>query len=59
MWEESYGGHQDSKPHGPTAVAVDFTFAGDRLLLIIIATILLLLIITMILLLFYSSSSPP
>ena len=28
MWEESYGGHQDSKPKGPTAVAVDFTFAG-------------------------------
>ena len=28
MWEESYGGHQDSKPRGPTAVAVDFTFAG-------------------------------
>jgi len=30
MWEESYGGHQDSKPHGPTAVAVDFTFAGTE-----------------------------
>ena len=28
MWEESYGGHQDSKPKGPTSVAVDFTFAG-------------------------------
>ena len=35
MWEESYGGHQDSKPKGPTAVAVDFTFAGvySRILL--------------------------
>ena len=31
MWEESYGGHQDSKPKGPTAVAVDFTFAGKFL----------------------------
>ena len=28
MWQESYGGHHDSKPNGPTAVAVDFTFAG-------------------------------
>jgi len=28
MWEESYGGHSDSKPNGPTAVAMDFTFAG-------------------------------
>jgi alpha 1,3-glucosidase len=28
LWEESYGGHQDSKPNGPTAVAMDFTFAG-------------------------------
>ena len=28
MWEESYGGHSDSKPHGPSAMAMDFTFAG-------------------------------
>lgn len=28
MWEESYGGHTDSKPNGPQAVAMDFTFAG-------------------------------
>ena len=28
MWEESYGSHTDSKPNGPTAVAMDFTFAG-------------------------------
>ena len=28
MWEESYGGHTDSKPNGPTAIAMDFTFAG-------------------------------
>jgi len=30
MWEESYGGHTDSKPNGPTAVAMDFTFAGTE-----------------------------
>jgi len=28
MWEESFGGHTDSKPNGPSAVAMDFTFAG-------------------------------
>ena len=28
MWEESYGGHSDSKPNGPTAMAMDFTFPG-------------------------------
>ena len=28
MWEESYGGHSDSKPNDQTAVAMDFTFAG-------------------------------
>ena len=28
MWEESYGGHSDSKPNGPTAMNMDFTFAG-------------------------------
>ncbi|CAG0886935.1 unnamed protein product [Darwinula stevensoni] len=26
MWEESFGGHKDSKPNGPTAVAMDFLF---------------------------------
>jgi len=29
MWEESFGGHTDSKPNGPAAVAMDFTFAGS------------------------------
>lgn len=29
MWEESFGGHTDSKPNGPSAVAMDFTFAGS------------------------------
>jgi len=28
MWEESYGGHTDSKPNGPSALAMDFTFRG-------------------------------
>lgn len=27
-WEESFGGHRDSKPHGPTAVAMDVRFPG-------------------------------
>ena len=26
MWEESFGGNTDSKPNGPTAIAMDFTF---------------------------------
>lgn len=25
-WEESFGGHKDSKPHGPTSVGVDISF---------------------------------
>lgn len=28
MWEESFGGHTDSKPNGPEAVAMDFAFTG-------------------------------
>lgn len=28
LWQESFGGHTDSKPNGPSAVAMDFTFAG-------------------------------
>lgn len=27
-WEENYKSHHDSKPNGPTAVAMDFTFPG-------------------------------
>nr|ALX00045.1 neutral alpha-glucosidase ab-like protein [Melanoplus sanguinipes] len=27
-WEENFKSHHDSKPNGPTAVALDFTFAG-------------------------------
>jgi alpha 1,3-glucosidase len=26
MWEESFSGNTDSKPHGPQAIAMDFTF---------------------------------
>jgi hypothetical protein len=28
MWEESFGGNQDSKPRGPSAVGLDVTFNG-------------------------------
>jgi alpha 1,3-glucosidase len=28
MWEENFHSHHDSKPHGPTSVALDVTFAG-------------------------------
>lgn len=28
LWQESFGGHTDTKVNGPTAVAMDFTFAG-------------------------------
>jgi alpha 1,3-glucosidase len=28
MWEESFGGHTDTKPNGPEAVAMDFAFTG-------------------------------
>lgn len=27
-WEESFGGHTDSKPHGPTSVGADTAFPG-------------------------------
>lgn len=29
-WEENFKSHHDSKPHGPTAVAMDFTFKGAK-----------------------------
>eukprot|EP00088_Acartia_fossae_P032112 TRINITY_DN3291_c0_g1_i2.p1 TRINITY_DN3291_c0_g1~~TRINITY_DN3291_c0_g1_i2.p1 ORF type:complete len:896 (-),score=202.34 TRINITY_DN3291_c0_g1_i2:157-2844(-) len=28
LWQESFGGHTDTKVNGPTAVAMDFTFTG-------------------------------
>lgn len=27
-WEENFKSHHDTKPHGPTAVAMDFVFPG-------------------------------
>ncbi|KAF2069359.1 hypothetical protein CYY_009321 [Polysphondylium violaceum] len=30
LWEENFSGHQDSKPHGPMAIGLDFTFAGSQ-----------------------------
>ncbi len=30
QWEESWGGHSDSKPHGPQSVGIDVTFAGAK-----------------------------
>lgn len=30
QWEESFGGHTDSKPNGPSAVALDFTFTDTE-----------------------------
>jgi hypothetical protein len=32
MWDESFGGHTDTKPNGPEAVAMDFAFTGLVLL---------------------------
>uniref|UniRef100_A0A0A9X6S5 Glucosidase II subunit alpha n=1 Tax=Lygus hesperus TaxID=30085 RepID=A0A0A9X6S5_LYGHE len=29
-WEENFKSHHDSKPHGPTAVALDITFKGAK-----------------------------
>ena len=29
-WEESFGGNTDSKPRGPQAVAMDFSFVGSK-----------------------------
>jgi len=30
MWEESFGGHTDTKPRGPSAVGVDVSFPGSQ-----------------------------
>ena len=30
MWEETFGGHTDSKPRGPSAISLDFTFDGSE-----------------------------
>jgi len=30
LWEESFSSHADSKPHGPMAIGLDFTFAGSQ-----------------------------
>ncbi|KAL1124579.1 hypothetical protein AAG570_001203 [Ranatra chinensis] len=30
VWEENFKSHQDNKPYGPTAVAMDFTFHGAQ-----------------------------
>jgi mannosyl-oligosaccharide alpha-1,3-glucosidase len=27
-WEENFKGHHDTKPHGPSAVGLDFSFPG-------------------------------
>eukprot|EP00613_Pedinella_sp_CCMP2098_P070138 CAMPEP_0171921638 /NCGR_PEP_ID=MMETSP0993-20121228/20470_1 /TAXON_ID=483369 /ORGANISM="non described non described, Strain CCMP2098" /LENGTH=937 /DNA_ID=CAMNT_0012559095 /DNA_START=98 /DNA_END=2911 /DNA_ORIENTATION=+ len=29
FWEESFGGHQDSKPYGPSSVGMDISFPGS------------------------------
>ena len=29
LWEESFGGHTDSKPYGPTSVGMDIKFPGS------------------------------
>lgn len=29
-WEENFKSHHDTKPRGPSAVALDFTFPGAR-----------------------------
>lgn len=31
-WEEDFKSHHDSKPHGPEAVAMDFTFPQANIL---------------------------
>jgi alpha 1,3-glucosidase len=31
MWEESFGGHIDTKPHGPQAVALDVSFSSNHI----------------------------
>ena len=30
FWEESFGGHRDSKPHGPASVGIDVSFPGSN-----------------------------
>ncbi len=30
MWEETFGGNTDSKPHGPQGVSMDFAFVGSN-----------------------------
>ncbi|CAG0904585.1 unnamed protein product [Cyprideis torosa] len=30
MWEESFGTHRDSKPHGPSAISLDASFPGAK-----------------------------
>ena len=30
MWEESFSGTSDSKPKGPSAIAMDFTFVNTN-----------------------------
>lgn len=29
-WEETFNGHQDSKPAGPEAISIDLTFSGSQ-----------------------------
>jgi hypothetical protein len=35
MWEESFDGHIDTKPHGPTAVGIDVHFPGSHQVLLL------------------------
>lgn len=30
LWEETFDGHPDSKPDGPTSVGMDVYFPGER-----------------------------
>lgn len=30
MWEENFGSHKDSKPHGPTSVGADISFPNSK-----------------------------
>ena len=29
LWEETFKGHKDEKPYGPSSVGLDFTFPGS------------------------------
>lgn len=31
-WEENFKSHHDAKPHGPQAIALDFSFPEARIL---------------------------